>query len=310
MGEAGTETEESVVSNGDLAKAYDLLQELLRDSGAVSSTRLRRELEKRLGVDDGVARQLVVALKYINEDPERPAQIGRPDARTFHHGWNFHSEADFKRVLENTEKEAQDKEEEAEQSSENQTPLESEGRKNRREEARVGTYVKAFLENIYGSDFVPDDGEYVFDVHNERPGSSYENIDLLAVHWRSEVVVDLVSVEVKLWFSPDAVHQACNYLRFSHRAWVAVCVTADASEAAMELRGIEPGLFDYAVSRGIGIIGCRRTKGRSYDIFPLHWPSWHDPEPVEKEMFLERYRSSFETACVIETKKKRMAARV
>jgi hypothetical protein len=129
-------------------------------------------------------------------------------------------------------------------------------------------------------------------------------VDLIAVHWRSENTVDLVSIEVKLEFSAKAVHQASSYTRFSHRVWVACAVNSEPSEAALEIRSKDPGLFDYAVARGIGILACRHAKGRSYEAFPIHWPSWHNPEPVEKDRFVERYRSQFEQAGVAEKKKR------
>jgi hypothetical protein len=51
------------------------------------------------------------------------------------------------------------------------------------------------LENIYQSEHTPEDSDYVFDVHSDRPGSEFENVDLLAVHWRSAKSVELVAVE-------------------------------------------------------------------------------------------------------------------
>jgi hypothetical protein len=57
-----------------------------------------------------------------------------------------------------------------------------------------------------------------------------------------------VSVEVKLDFSAKAVHQACSYCRFSHRVWVACAVSSEATDAGLELRSADPGLFDYALA--------------------------------------------------------------
>jgi hypothetical protein len=109
--------------------------------------------------------------------------------------------------------------------------------------------------------------------------------------------------------SATAVHQACSYARFSNRVWIAAVVSSDISEAALELRGNNPGLFDYVISRGIGIIACRRRQGGAYQPVPIHWPCWQSSEPVEKEQFLERYRSWFEQAEVIEPLQRRRAAR-
>ena len=99
-------------------------------------------------------------------------------------------------------------------------------REYRQEEARLCTYVKDALADLYGTDYGPD-VEYVFDVHNERPGSEFENVDVLAVHWRSDQHVEIVAVEAKLAFNARAVHQASNYSRFADRTWIAVPVTAD-----------------------------------------------------------------------------------
>jgi hypothetical protein len=113
-----------------------------------------------------------------------------------------------------------------------------------------------------------------------------------------------VSIEVKLEFSATAVHQACSYMRFSHRVWVACVVTSEATDAALELRTTDSGLFDYVLSRGIGVLACKRTQGRGYVVFPIHWPQWQNPEPVEKELFIERYRAFFEQAGVVEKQRR------
>jgi hypothetical protein len=76
-------------------------------------------------------------------------------------------------------------------------------------------------------------------------------------------------------------------------------VISKAAEAALELRNADPGLFDYTVNRGIGILGCRRTQGRGYEVFPIHWPEWQNPEPIEKERFVGRYRRFFEEAGLV-----------
>ena len=142
---------------------------------------------------------------------------------------------------------------------------------------------------------------FVFDVHSARKGSSFENVDLIAVHWRSRNFCDLISVEVKLEFSPHVVQQALNYTRFSHRAWVAVLVETDSRN---ELPQRYPALFDYAISRGLGVLACRRRQGRSYEVLPVHWPLRNQLDPLLEEEFIERYRECFEAAEVLERAKR------
>jgi hypothetical protein len=48
--------------------------------------------------------------------------------------------------------------------------------------------VEEALEDLYGSEYGPE-VRVAFDIHNERPGSEYENMDVLAVHWRSNEVI-------------------------------------------------------------------------------------------------------------------------
>jgi len=144
-------------------------------------------------------------------------------------------------------------------------------------------------EDLYASDSISADTNFVFDVHSHRKGSSFENTDLIAIHWRSREVYELITVEVKLEFSAQVVQQALSYTRFSHRAWVAVPVETDSH---WELRERNPTLFEYAISRGLGILACRRRKGRRYEVFAVHWPLRHTLDPLEADEFLERYRSS------------------
>ena len=164
----------------------------------------------------------------------------------------------------------------------------------------MGAYVVPLIEEIYASESAPEGRTYVFDVHDSRPGGEYQNVDLLAVHWRSRKVIELVAVEVKLDFTARAVQQACSYTRFAHRTWLAVKVVNGPEYAAWELWTRDPGLFDHAVARGIGIIGCKATPGRAYTAFPIQWPKRHEPDPFEREQFLEHYREWFEDADVLE----------
>jgi hypothetical protein len=172
-------------------------------------------------------------------------------------------------------------------------------RRNRQEERRLGTYVVSTLENIYQSDHTPDDAPYVFDVHNDRAGTEFENVDVMAAHWRSPKVVELVAVEVKLDFTARLVQQARNYGRFADRVWIAVPVLAEAADASGALREFDPLLFEHVIDTGLGILACRRRPGRSYEVLPVHWPRRMHADQVEKEAFLERYRRQFETAGVL-----------
>lgn len=112
--------------------------------------------------------------------------------------------------------------------------------------------------------------------------------------------MELVAVEVKLDFTPRLVQQARNYARFADRVWLAVPITADAGDAAAAVREYDPSLFEHVVETGLGILVCRRRPGKSYEIMPIQWPRRIVPDPLEKAMFLERYRRTFESARVIE----------
>lgn len=100
-------------------------------------------------------------------------------------------------------------------------------------------------------------------------------------------------MEVKLDFTPHAIQQALNYTRFSPRAWVAALVESD---SMAELPRRYPTLFDYAISRGLGVLACRRRQGRRYEVTPVHWPIRNQPDPLVEKEFVERYREYFETA--------------
>jgi len=285
----------------DWALAFQVLGDLLAaNDGVVSSTELRRELERKLCISD--AHPVVVKLKFF--DPESSLERGMP-APSFkfsHLGRSFYTEAEYNKELKKQQeaatKEADDATDEA-SAVEVEEP--SVSRPIRQEEARLVTYVKGALEDIYASDSSADTN-FVFDVHSHRKGSSFENADLIAVHFRSSKVYDLITVEVKLEFSAQAVQQALSYTRFSHRAWVAASVETDSH---WELHESNPTLFEYAISSGLGILACRRRKGNRYEVFPVHWPLRQALDPLEADEFLERYREEFEEAGVLEPKDKR-----
>jgi len=295
----------------DWLPTFAILKELLHANGGVlSSMALRKELERRLGIPN--ARPIVVELNFFDPEASRERGVPSPDFKFFHLGRSFYSEGKYQEAMNEVETAAQEKAEAASHSAYT-TPSEEPpvaARTNRQEEARLVTYVKAALEEIYASDEHSGEKSYVFDVHSERKGSSFENVDIIAVHWRRLNVVELVTVEVKLEFNAVAVQQAVNYARFSNRTWIAVPVEADATEAAIELREWNVGLFEYVITRGVGILGCRRRQGRKYEVFPIHWPRRNQMDELESEEFLARYRAEFEKAGVLEPENRRAFPRV
>ncbi len=285
----------------DWELVFRVLGDLLRkNGGSVSYTALRKELERKNGILD--ARPLLNELKFFDPESTNEYGIPVPDFKFYHLGRSFFSEERYEAELQNqeaaTDEEADVATREAEEVEQEQPTV---IRSYRQEEARLVVYVKKALDELYSSDETLENRPYVFDVHSSRNGSSFENVDLIAVHWRPRNVCDLVTVEVKLEFNAQAVQQALNYSRFSHRAWVAVPVSTNSKS---ELRERNPTLFEYAISRGLGILACRRCRGRSYDVFPVHWPLRNQLDPLEEEEFKERYRSHFEEAGIIERKRR------
>ncbi len=275
------------------ALAFKVLGDLLESNdGCVSSAKLRRELESKHGFAD--AGPVLVELKIF--DPQSSAQRGipTPGFKFHHYGRSFYSDKRYAEEIKKQEKEADDASDQA-STAEPDEPAPSAA--NRQEEARVVSYVKSALEEIYSSDANEDENEFAFDVHNLRKGSGFENADLVAVHWQAPDVYELVAVEVKLEFSAHAVQQSLNYARFAHRAWVACLVD---SESNLELRERNPALFEYAVSRGIGILACRRSQGGGYKVRPIHWPTRSHPALLDEKKFSERYREQFEEAGILE----------
>lgn len=268
--------------------AKEVLRDLLRTNDGVVSTHIfKRRLEQKGIIDTRFATN---KLKYPDESEGE---------QEFHHrGRSFYSPERHAKEEQAREQEAMSAEEAVEETTE-ETPEEvAPTREYRQDEARLCAYVKDALGDLYGTDYGPD-VEYVFDVHNERPGAEFENVDILAVHWRSDSHIEIVAVEVKLAFGARGVQQACNYRRFAERTWIAVPVTTDLTEAAGELRDLDPLLFDYVVEQGIGILACRRGVGRSYQIAPVHWPMLITNDPLCRQDFKERYRATLEEAEVV-----------
>jgi hypothetical protein len=241
-------------------------------------------------------------LKLFNFDDPDP-ELHRPDFRYYHRGRSFYSEEAYREAETETEAaaEAAERSVQVEQETDDeQEEIPAVKKKNRQEEARLGKYVEEALERLYESEFGPEDAPIAMDIHNERPGTEFENVDVIAVHWRTNEVVELVAVEVKLQFSPKAVLQAGNYKRFAHRVWIAIPVSTD--EPAIELRGADALLFEHVVEHGIGILACRKRQGGSYQVSPIHWPGLNELDSVARDEFIGRYRSRFEEALVVEPK--------
>jgi hypothetical protein len=298
-----TTSEPGAPSKQDWELAFRVLGEQLSlHDGCISSVALGRELKKR-AIEEKLVRPLVVALKFFDPESSGDRGIDAPDFRFGYLGRSFYSEERYAQELKNQEKATA---EEAEGASLEVPIIPPEEititRANRQEEARLVKYVKSALEELYASDVGPEETDFVFDVHSGRRGGSFENVDLIAVHWRPHDFCELITVEVKLEFSAQAVQQALNYTRFSHRAWVAVLVEKD---LRAELPQRFPALFEYAISRGLGVLACRRLQGRSYEVLPVHWPLRNQPDPLQEAEFIERYREQLEQAKVIEPERKR-----
>jgi len=194
---AALATEADTSQNYDWEHAFRVLGELLASNGGcVSSTALRRELEHNLRMAD--ARPLVVELKFFDPESSRERGIPLPNFRFRHLGRSFYSEErydqELKKQEDTTTKEAKDASDEASAAAPEEPTV---SRTNRQEEARLVAYAKKALEELYSSDANSDDKAFVFDVHSLRKGSSFENVDLVAVHWRSQGVCELITVEVK-----------------------------------------------------------------------------------------------------------------
>ncbi len=191
------------VETDELGKAREILLQILRQQdGCVSSRSLRRHFEAK-GILN--VTELFAKLKFYEPDGSNVNET-----RYYHRGRSFYSEEAFRELEERT-RAAADAEAEADAAAPAVKPI-APTRDYRQDEARLVTYVKDTLDNLYATEFGPE-CEYVFDVHNDRAGSGYENIDLIAVHWRSDEIIELATVEVKLDFHVRLVQQAGNYIR-------------------------------------------------------------------------------------------------
>ena len=166
---AETETDE-------LGKAREILLDMLRQQeGCVSTRVLRRHFEAK-GIPN--VTEIIAKLKFYELDDTGPDS----EARHYHRGRSFYSEEAHRQLEENTRAAADAEAEEADaEPPDAKTPAPP--REYRQDEARLVTYVKGRLDDLYATEFGPE-CDYVFDVHNDRAGSGYENVDLIAVHWR------------------------------------------------------------------------------------------------------------------------------
>jgi len=295
--------QEAPVSAGDWKIGTETLGQLLAKSGdgCVSAMALGKELTRR-----GIAnpRRVAIMMKFFDFDAPSEESRPTPNFRWRHHGRSFYSEEGFRRIATETANQAEIA------AKEELSPVEPEAlevadedaedapirRSNRQEEARLVRYVVEALGDIYNSEHGPDDRDLAYDVHNERAGGDFENVDVIGLHWRSRDVVDLVAVEVKLAFTARLIQQANNYRRFADRVWIALPVHAPVGQAAAELREINSRLFEYLVSTGIGVLACHRRRGRTYEVFPVQWPQRCHPDPIERHEFIERHYGTFEIA--------------
>jgi len=285
-----------------MAVAAEVLREMLARAreGAVSTQAIRKELEAR-NIPEPL--ELIAKLKIFDH-----AAAGNGQLPWYHLGRSFLTEAKYREAQRSQEEEAKQAEAADEAATDAQTTEEvaeeeaeaqpRERKKRRREEARLGAYIVPALEELYDDEASPD--SYVFDVHSARGGNDFENVDLLAIHWRSPKAIDVITVEVKLKFTAFLVQQARNYTRFSERVWIALPVDATTSrDAAMELRAQDQLLFEHVIEAGLGILACHRGRGGAYDVFPIHWPRRNIVDAREREELIKRYRPQFEESGVI-----------
>jgi hypothetical protein len=245
-------------------------------------------------------------MKFHDFDAPPDETRPNPGFKWKYHGRSFYTEEAFKRTLSRTESEADSAAEKAAVPHESEPRDDEENdeaapvkRSRRQAEARLVRYVVEALSDIYSSEVGVDDKDIAFDVHNERAGSDFENVDAIAVHWRSKEVVELVAVEVKLDFTARLVQQANNYRRFADRVWVALPIQAPVGRAAVELRETNARLFEYLTTIGIGILACHRRRGSVYEVYPVQWPLRCLADPIERHEFIERHYETFEDAGLV-----------
>jgi hypothetical protein len=137
----------------------------------------------------------VVALRYFDFESTQERGIVHPTFRFFHLDRSFYSQDNYdSEIRAQEEATKQDAENAANRDATAVPPDEvTVSRKNRQDEARMGQYVKKALEDLYANNFGPEEKTCVFDVHSVRPGGTFENVDLLAVHWQPRDICDNAS---------------------------------------------------------------------------------------------------------------------
>jgi len=82
------------MGDDDWAPAFRVLGDLLAaNDGVVSSTELRRELERNLGISD--ARPVVVELKFFDPESSLERNIPVPSFKFYHLGRGFYTETEY-----------------------------------------------------------------------------------------------------------------------------------------------------------------------------------------------------------------------
>lgn len=275
---------------------FGVLCNALETEGKVTPQSLRRLLADDLG---GAFKEAMSMLRCYDpaaepEDPSAP----KPPCVYHRRGYTYYSQEAYIELEEQVQADA----DEAGKADESQTSIDNEEESRqesvrRQDEKRMAVYVLQTLADIYASEYCET---CAFDVQNSRSGAKYENVDIIALDWRSPNVVDIVTVEVKLEFSSLPIQQALSYRRFSNRVWIAVQVEKSFSQCAVYLRTTQPLLFQYAVDQGLGILACKRAPGRGvFEVAPIQWPRFYPTDYLEREAFIQRYRECFEESCVI-----------
>lgn len=273
----------------------DILLESLEETGSVSSIKLKSKLRENQHTD---VDRIVSDLADMNNKWKKID-------RTFYTAEKAAElETEYAQQEEQVPSEDEESDSIAEESDE--TPVREKKSRRAREKRLCEQYIQPFLSSLYYTDAVEDGTEVAFCVQNQRPSTQFRNVDLIATNWRDSETVELVTVEAKLEFSAQAVQQAANYSRFSHRVWIAIAVDAgiEVDEIVPDLRETNALLFEYVLFLGLGVIACQKAKGQSYKCFAVQWPRKQDPDNFEKQTFLECYRETFEQAGILAPTKK------
>ncbi len=290
--------EEDAPSFDEQVKAgLDILRGMLETlDGKVSIVGFKREMRSK-GVRE--VEKVVTRIKFHDfdeDDDEMRPLLPDVNFRCYRRDRSFYSKEKFQELENKISEDAKETSEDVAVDEDIQETSPSRRKVNRQEEAYLVGYVYNELADIYSSDFGSESDPISFDVHNMRPGSEYENVDVLAVHWISESIVESVTVEVKLEFTSRLVQQANNYRRFSHRVWIAVPIEGKLNEAASFLRQTNLALYEYVVELGIGILACRKGQGDKYTVQAVHWPSLNHPSRLEFDQFIGRHIDTFRDA--------------